>query len=32
MAAIERKDTAIQHWQSTREQTNRGIVELIGDD
>jgi hypothetical protein len=32
MAAIGGEDTAIQYWQSTREQTKRGIVEVIGDD
>jgi hypothetical protein len=32
MAAIDGEDTAIQYWQSTREQTKRGIVEVIGHD
>ena len=30
MAAIDGEETAIQYWQSTREQTKRGIVEVIG--
>jgi hypothetical protein len=32
MAAIDGEETAIQYWQSTREQTKRGIVEVIGHD
>jgi len=32
MAAIDGEDTAIQYWQRTREQTKRGIVEVIGHD
>ena len=32
MAAIDGEDTAVQYWQSTREQTKRGIVEVIGHD
>jgi hypothetical protein len=32
MAAIDGEDTAIQYWQSTREQTKGGIVEVIGYD
>jgi hypothetical protein len=32
MAAIDGEDTTIQYWQSTREQTKRGIVEIIGHD
>ena len=32
MAAIYGEDTAIQYWHSTREQTKRGIVEVIGHD
>jgi predicted nucleotidyltransferase len=32
MAAIDGEDTAIQYWQSTREQTKRGIVEVIRHD
>jgi hypothetical protein len=32
MAAIDGEETAIQYWQSTRERTKRGIVEVIGHD
>jgi hypothetical protein len=32
MAAIDGEDIAIQYWQTTREQTTRGIVEVIGYD
>jgi len=32
MAAIDGEETAIRYWQSTREQTKRGIVEVIGHD
>jgi hypothetical protein len=32
MAAIDGEATAIQYWQSMREQTKRGIVEVIGHD
>ena len=32
MAAIDGEDTAIQYWQRTREQTKRGIVEVISHD
>ena len=32
MAAIDREETVIRYWQSTREQTKRGIVEVIGHD
>jgi hypothetical protein len=32
MAAIDGEETAIQYWQSTREQTKRGIVEVINHD
>ena len=32
MAAIDGEEAAIQHWQNTREQTKRGIVEVIHHD
>ena len=32
MAAIDEEEAALQYWQSTREQTKRGIVEVIGHD
>ena len=32
MAAIDGEETAIQYWQNTREQTKRGIVEVISHD
>ena len=32
MAAIDGEDAALQYWQSTREQTKRGIVEVVQHD
>jgi hypothetical protein len=32
MAAIDGEETALRYWQRTREQTKRGIIEVIGHD